>query len=354
MKRFALLALGAALATTALGQQIQVFVDGRPVNFRGPGPVIVDDRVLVPLRGVLQALGAEVQWDPTTQAVTARRPGLDIRLGIGETTASVNGQPVELDVPAQLIDGSTMIPVRFVSEELGEVVKWDTRTETVYIHANFDNAETQPAPPSPQPEVAPPPPPPPPPASAERTLPRGLVLAVHVRTLVSSDLNVAGDRIEAEVDRDLPGIPAGSVVKGHVVLAHPHSHGRAGILEVRFDRIVTPDGVNYRISGSGFGIDRRSVMREDGLPVARPELIDQETVFAGLGEGTGRFVGLRTLGPPVYPYYRTYGYQPSYRAALLRPSTEFGVRLDNELDVEVGPDQGPGPEPSDGPGPGNG
>lgn len=347
MKRFALLAFGATLATTALGQQIQVFVDGREVPFRGRGPVMVEDRVLVPLRGVLQALGAEVEWDPSTQTVTAHKTGLDIRLGIGETTASVNGQPVELDVPAQLIDGSTMIPVRFVSEELGEVVKWDTRTETVYIHANFDNAEDQ-TPPAPTPVA--PPPPPPPPEAVERTLPRGLVLAVHMRSLVSSDLNVAGDRIEAVVDRDLPGIPAGSVVKGHVVLARPHTYGRAGILEVRFNRLVTPDGVNYRISGSGFGLDGRSVIREDGLPVARPELIDQETVFAGLGEGTGRFVGIRADGPPTYPYYHTYGHHPSYRAALLRPSTEFGVRLDDELEIQVAP----GPQPPDEPGPGNG
>ena len=341
MKRFVLLAMAASCGSAAFGQEIGVVVNGNPVGFRNRGPVMVDDRVLVPLRGVLQALGAEVDWDPRSQTVNAHKPGLDVRLTIGETTASVNGAPAELDVPAQIIGGSTMVPIRFVSEALGEVVKWDTRTETVYIHDSFDN-NGQPEP-EPQPQPTPPPPPPPPPVETQ-TLPRGMVLPVHVQDLVSSDVNVQGDHVEAILDRDLPGIPAGSMIEGYVKMVRPHTAWRAGILEIKFDRIVAPD-LRYDIRGTGFGLDRRSVIHKDGALFARPDLLNSQTVFAGLDSGSGNAVGLRAWGPPYYPGYRTYGYHPAYRAAILRPKTEFGIRLDEPIDVQT--QGGPPPQNED-------
>jgi hypothetical protein len=122
------------LAAGASGaQEIQVRVNGDPIRFEGPGPVEQDGRVLVPLRGVLEEMGAYVDWNQASQTVMASRNNMNIRLPIGSHTAMVNGDRVRLDVPAQVIGGSTMVPLRFVSEALGADVRWDSRLETVFI-----------------------------------------------------------------------------------------------------------------------------------------------------------------------------------------------------------------------------
>jgi hypothetical protein len=135
LNRFVLAGFAVAIAAAAHAQDIRVVVDGNRVYFRNQPPVMVDDRVLVPLRGVFEELGAKVNWNPETQTVTGFREETRISLRIGENTASVNGQPVQLDVPAQIIDSSTMVPLRFVGEALGDRVHWDERTQTVLINA---------------------------------------------------------------------------------------------------------------------------------------------------------------------------------------------------------------------------
>lgn len=93
---------------------IRVFINGTPVEFDQP-PVIVNDRTLVPFRTVFEALGAEVGWDEATQTVTGTRQGRVITLQIGGSEMLVDGQIKYLDVPAQLLGGRTLIPVRAVS-----------------------------------------------------------------------------------------------------------------------------------------------------------------------------------------------------------------------------------------------
>lgn len=111
---------------------VRVFVDNQPVYFDEP-PVIAAGRVLVPLRGVFERLGAIVAWDPTTQTVLAQRGDTSIALRIGAPQAMVDGQPAPLDVPAMLVGGRTMVPLRFVSQALGAQVSWNAATATVAI-----------------------------------------------------------------------------------------------------------------------------------------------------------------------------------------------------------------------------
>jgi Copper amine oxidase N-terminal domain len=129
-------ALSAGFASVAPAQQsapyVKVFVDNNPVYFDQP-PVIVDGRVLVPLRGVFERLGATVQWDPASQTVLAQSGATSVSLHIGSAQAFVNGQPQYLDVPPMLVGARTMVPLRFVSQALGAGVTWDTATSTVLI-----------------------------------------------------------------------------------------------------------------------------------------------------------------------------------------------------------------------------
>ncbi|HVK04565.1 MAG TPA: stalk domain-containing protein [Armatimonadaceae bacterium] len=124
----------ASSAALAQGSRITVLVNGDAVNFTGQGPVEQGGRVLVPLRGVLERLGAYVAYDAQTRQVSAVRNQTQIMLPIGGRTARVNDQPVALDAPAQVLNGSTMVPLRFVAEALGAGVDWQANSRTVVIN----------------------------------------------------------------------------------------------------------------------------------------------------------------------------------------------------------------------------
>jgi len=135
--RAVLLLLGLLLilpapAASAAAPSVQVVVDGRVVLFDQP-PRNVGGRVLVPLRGVFERLGAFVQWEPRARTVIAGRPGTQVVLVIGNPRAAVNGRPVSLDVPPLIIGGRTLVPLRFVSQALGARVEWEALTRTVFI-----------------------------------------------------------------------------------------------------------------------------------------------------------------------------------------------------------------------------
>lgn len=96
-------------------------------------PVIAAGRVLLPMRSLFTALGAEIDWNAEKQEVTALLHGREIRLTINDQTAYVDGTPQALDVPARIIDGRTMVPLRFAAESLGLEVTWDARLNAVIL-----------------------------------------------------------------------------------------------------------------------------------------------------------------------------------------------------------------------------
>ncbi len=109
--------------------EVAVVVDGKALTM-DVKPVLEANRVLVPLRAIFEALGAEVGWDGKTGTVTAARGNNRIQLVIGNTTALKDGARVTLDVPAMIIDGRTLVPLRFISEALGAKVDWRAATST--------------------------------------------------------------------------------------------------------------------------------------------------------------------------------------------------------------------------------
>ncbi|MDQ2730162.1 MAG: copper amine oxidase N-terminal domain-containing protein [Armatimonadota bacterium] len=119
--------------SVAAAAPIHVIVNGAPVTFTDQQPTSVNNHVLVPLRGVLEAMGAHVQWNPAAQAVTASRGATTVQLAVGSLDASLNGSPIALEVPAQMIGGRVMVPLRFVSEALGAEVHWTDFSQTATI-----------------------------------------------------------------------------------------------------------------------------------------------------------------------------------------------------------------------------
>jgi hypothetical protein len=138
------------LPTNASAQEIQVYVDGRPMHFDVP-PTAVQGRVLVPLRGVFEQLGATVDFDARTQHIVAVRGSQSVELALGSRQARVNDAPKLLDVAAFTINGRTMVPLRFVSESLGATVQWVEASRTILIGSPGAAAPTAPQP-QPQPQ----------------------------------------------------------------------------------------------------------------------------------------------------------------------------------------------------------
>jgi hypothetical protein len=131
-----LLVVFVLLATVAGAQTygIKVYVDGNSVSFPDQRPFIdKNNRTLVPIRFIAEEMGAEVGWDGKTELVTIEKEGVLINLTIGEQRAQVNGAWKNFDTNATLVNGRTMVPLRFISETLGADVDWDKDTRTVYI-----------------------------------------------------------------------------------------------------------------------------------------------------------------------------------------------------------------------------
>jgi len=113
-------------------QPISVVFDGRTLQFDVP-PATIDGRTMVPMRVIFEALGAEINWNDRTRTITATRDNLTIVATIGSRTMTVNGVRTEMDVAPTVIDGRTLVPVRFVSEAFGTEVEWDANTRIVSI-----------------------------------------------------------------------------------------------------------------------------------------------------------------------------------------------------------------------------
>jgi len=127
-------ALGTALAYAAPAD-VQVVVNGVQVVFPDQGPYLdaTAGRTFVPIRMVSEALGATVKWDATAQAVLVTLGSAVITMPVGSSQATVNDQAVQLDAPARLQNQRVMVPLRFVSEALGKTVDWNENAKTVKI-----------------------------------------------------------------------------------------------------------------------------------------------------------------------------------------------------------------------------
>ncbi|HEX9062096.1 MAG TPA: copper amine oxidase N-terminal domain-containing protein [Clostridia bacterium] len=109
------------------------------VNFNGNNltfdqyPVIESGRVLVPFRRIFESLGARVNWDDNTRVATGTKNDITVMLKVDSKVAILNGRSIDLDVPTMIIGGRVMVPVRFVSENMGAKVQWDDSSRIVYI-----------------------------------------------------------------------------------------------------------------------------------------------------------------------------------------------------------------------------
>ncbi len=116
---------------------VQVMLDGQYITF-DVAPATINDRTMVPVRAIFEALGAIVAWLPETNTVLSTLNTTEIRLTINDATLYKNGTAIPLDVPAQIVDGRTLVPVRAISEAYNCQVGWNQKNRTVVIFSNLD------------------------------------------------------------------------------------------------------------------------------------------------------------------------------------------------------------------------
>lgn len=108
-------------------------------------PVIYNGRTLVPLRGLLEAMGAKVEWFPNTEDITITKGDMVLSMRIEEdryykyTTTNLEDIRFNFDVKPKIINNRTMVPIRLISEQLGYNVAWDVQTKKITIKTSFEN-----------------------------------------------------------------------------------------------------------------------------------------------------------------------------------------------------------------------
>ena len=106
--------------------------NGNILGFDVP-PIIEDGSTLVPMRFLFEQMGADVEWDSETQTATATIENKAVTFSIDNVNARINNKPAKMDVPARLVNGKTMVPLRFLSENMGYDVDWDADSRTAII-----------------------------------------------------------------------------------------------------------------------------------------------------------------------------------------------------------------------------
>ncbi|MDN4106642.1 copper amine oxidase N-terminal domain-containing protein [Paenibacillus polymyxa] len=135
-----LLFVGSVVPTQAAKSEnakpIKVLLDAKTIQFPDAQPFQDDnDYVMVPIRFVSEALGAKVGWEKIGNklAVSIKNDAHSVAMTVGQTTATVDGQTKSYETKIILKQNRTFVPLRLVSEGLGQTVEWDKVSRWVWI-----------------------------------------------------------------------------------------------------------------------------------------------------------------------------------------------------------------------------
>ncbi|GAB6930034.1 hypothetical protein JCM10914A_40170 [Paenibacillus sp. JCM 10914] len=118
----------------------KIYLDGQQVNLSSGVKVENNNgTVMVPIRVVSENLGFQVNWSKATQTVTVHGGSQQVKMVIGSRNADINGQQVQMVTAPVLRGGTTLVPIRFVSEQMGLQVRWDNNQKAVYLTSSSGN-----------------------------------------------------------------------------------------------------------------------------------------------------------------------------------------------------------------------
>ena len=111
---------------------IKVVFNDEEITF-DVSPIIINNRTMVPMRAIYEALGATVEWNIVTNTASGTKNGIVVEFTIGEPKVYVNMNAKVIDAPAVIINDRTLVPVRALAEGFGIDVKWDSTKHTVFL-----------------------------------------------------------------------------------------------------------------------------------------------------------------------------------------------------------------------------
>jgi hypothetical protein len=302
----------------------RVRLNGQPLA-TSVAPQVRNGRTLVPMRDIFEALGATVVWNPDTQAIRAQKGATNIWLQIGNRTARVDRNPQTLDEAPMLYDGSTLVPLRFVSEALGANVRWNNATRVVAIRTDgrMTNGRG-----SRGTEV-----------QGTITIPAGVVVPVLLdRTLSSAEAHV-GDTFTATVKSEQPGdseFPAGTQLRGRVTEVSHLDKDNPGVLGLEFTQATLLDGTRIPIRGELISLSDDSVTQTNGRIVAKDNDNNGTVKAVGIGAAAGYVLGrvidknsliTAILGAAGGYLYNRGRDKNKAREAVISAGSTLGVRL---------------------------
>lgn len=115
---------------------VNVKVYDQYIDFSSVGqwPFIENGRTMVPLRAVFEVMNCNVSWEQAKNAAIVKYEDTSISIVANSNTAYINGKATTLDVPAKLVNNRIMVPLRFISEAINKTVVWDHENSTVLIY----------------------------------------------------------------------------------------------------------------------------------------------------------------------------------------------------------------------------
>jgi hypothetical protein len=319
---------GALLASVAVPsfaqtQPLSVQLNGQPLALSA-APLQLNGRTLLPLRDVFESLGAQVNWNPVSQSIAAQSGTTQIQLGINNPVAFVNGRNVSLDQPAILVGGRAFVPLRFVAEATGAQVDYSSQLQLVSIRQNnliakggtqvagynSSNGYNAPAPtdynaplpantynaplatdynaPIPANDFR---------ATNYRMLsvPSDAVVPVQLDAPLSSRDSRVGDRFTATVVSQRLGdseFPAGTKLEGIITEARASEGKNPGVLDLKFQNAILPDGTRVPLRGQLTALDQNGVTQRGGRLVANGARNNNDSLkVIGIGAGAGFILG---------------------------------------------------------------
>lgn len=144
---FALILPGTYPSAAAAGAGTSIVLDGRAID--GAQPLVVKGTTMVPIRVVSQQLGYDVNWNKAAGRITIGSAVSPLVLTLGSLTASSGGGDVALQQAPFVQADTTYVPLRFVGSQLGLGVKWEQASQTVYLETQLERPSTPPVPAAP-------------------------------------------------------------------------------------------------------------------------------------------------------------------------------------------------------------
>jgi len=271
----ALALAGTGLHNAAAATSVQL--NGQPLA-TSVAPIQRNNRTLVPMRDIFEALGAQVRWDNLTRGITAQRGATTVGMQIGNRFATINGRRAVLEQAPILYRGSTLVPLRFVSEAMGAQVGWNNSLQLVSISTNGALPGSGSA------------------VAGVRTIsvPTGAVVPVTLDTAITSAAARVGDVFYASVVSENRGdseFPAGTKVQGVITEVQRKSGDDPGVLDIDFRAAVLPNGTRVPLRGDLIALDNDNVTSTTQGRIMAKSGGKTDLKVIGIGAGLGFVLG---------------------------------------------------------------